>query len=101
MRLAWIPLASMSIALAACGGSAPVGPDATIYCARTIYDPCMSEHDCADTMCETLSASLQVCTQTCTPGDSSCPMKDGEPVTCGSGGFCEPDSPTMCTLNPP
>jgi hypothetical protein len=106
MRLASISLASLAPVLGflvACGGSAPAGPDATIFCAKVIYDPCETEHDCADTMCETLvlSPRLQVCTQTCTgPSDTSCPMDNGVAVACGSDGFCQPAAATACQINP-
>jgi hypothetical protein len=100
MRLASILLLG-SVAAVACGGSAPVGPDATIFCAKAAYDPCVTEHDCADTSCKTVADGEQVCTQACGgASDPVCPMQDGVAVPCGSGGFCTPGSATACHLNP-
>jgi len=103
MRPAWHVLASLSLGLVvACGGDAPAGPDATIFCAKVIYDPCNTEHDCETTLCKTLAPTLQICTMGCTPGDTTaCPATaDGTAVTCGSGGFCQPTAATACQLNP-
>ncbi len=101
MRSAPLLLAAFLGSLVACKGSAPIGPDATVFCARTIYDPCETEHDCADTACRTVSSGLQICTMGgCTPGDAtSCPMQDGSPVTCGSDSLCTPPAATACHLN--
>ena len=89
----------VALAIAGCSGSTPAN-DGGVKCTQQTYDPCNTEHDCTNMNCHPfpdLGATL--CTQSCTPGDMTCPPYNGSNVACNSAGLCEPPAPNMCKIN--
>ncbi len=76
----------------------PVG-GAAVACTNAAYDPCTTAADCTSGNCQLFQqAGIQVCTQTCTPGDATtCPQQNGQPVQCNTMGICRPDAANTCT----
>ncbi len=84
----------IAMLLTACTGDAPKDTG----CTGAIYDPCNSEHDCANMMCLPFG-TFTSCTQACTAGDNTtCPKQNGMAATCNANGLCEPAAPNMCKL---
>ena len=97
------------------GGSGGVTPDAAaaqvqadgggdggaggVACTGAVYDPCTDPAQCMSGRCQLFSQSgFQVCTQTCTPGDSTtCPAQNGQPAQCNGMGICKPAAANACT----
>jgi hypothetical protein len=89
---------AVALGIAACSGSQPAS-DGGQKCIRAAYDPCNTEHDCDNMNCKpftTLGASI--CTQSCSPGDMTCPPQNGSAVTCNANGLCEPAMPNSCRI---
>src|SRR5690242_1850367 len=91
------------VALVACSGSTPKGPDAGLpACTMAIYDKCNTEHDCMSGMCQPFQmGAFNACTMACTQGGTPCPAdpsNGGMPGMCTAMGFCKPSAPTMCHL---
>ena len=83
-------------------GSATATPDAGSSgpaCTGAAYDPCTDPAQCMSGKCQLFSQSgFQVCTQTCTPGDSTtCPQQNGQPATCNNMAICKPAAANNCT----
>ena len=74
-------------------------PQQTQACTNAVYDPCTDNTQCTSGKCQLFQQSgFQVCTQTCTPGDSStCPTQNGQPAQCNNMGICKPVAATTCT----
>jgi hypothetical protein len=68
-------------------------------CTGAAYDPCSDPSQCSSGKCQLYQQSgFQVCTQTCTPGDSStCPMQNGQAAQCNNMGLCKPAAANSCT----
>jgi hypothetical protein len=86
------------LAIAASVGCAGDPPKDT-SCHGALYDPCNTEHDCANMNCAVF-ATFTACSQACTAGaGSSCPKtKDGQAATCNANAVCEPPAPNACIL---
>ena len=76
----------------------PDGGVALPACTNAVYDPCTSAADCTSGQCQAFAqAGIQVCTQTCTPGDNTtCPMQNGVPAQCNNMGICKPPAANSC-----
>jgi hypothetical protein len=72
---------------------------AAATCTGAAYDPCTDSAQCTAGTCQLFNGSgFQVCTQTCTPGDSTtCPMQNGQPAQCNNMGLCKPLAANDCT----
>lgn len=72
---------------------------ANATCTGAAYDPCSDSSQCSSGTCQLYQQSgFQVCTQTCTPGDSTtCPMQNGQPAQCNNMGLCKPAAANDCT----
>ena len=79
------------------GGTGSGSGSAT--CTGAAYDPCNDNTQCTSGKCQLFSGSgFQVCTQTCTPGDSTtCPMQNGQAAQCNNMGICKPLAANTCT----
>jgi hypothetical protein len=68
-------------------------------CTGAVYDPCTDGSQCQSGTCKLFQqAGIQVCTQSCTPGDNStCPDLDGQPAQCNNMGICKPPGARSCT----
>lgn len=68
-------------------------------CTGAAYDPCTDNTQCTSNKCQLFNGSgIQVCTTTCTPGDSTtCPIQNGQAATCNNMGICKPNAATACT----
>ncbi len=83
------------------GSASNMSPDGGVAlpaCTKAAYDPCTSAADCTSGNCKAFAADgIQVCTQTCTPGDNTtCPMQNGQPATCNNMGICKPPAANAC-----
>lgn len=76
----------------------PDGGMALPACTNAAYDPCTAPADCTSGQCQLFQqAGIQICTQTCTPGDpTTCPQQNGQPVPCNNMGICRPDAANAC-----
>ena len=91
-------LVVLALGIAACSGSTPAS-DGGQKCIGMSYDPCNTEHDCANMTCMPFaSLGVTICTQACTPGDMTCPPQDGSAVACGSNGLCTPTKANSCKI---
>jgi hypothetical protein len=84
-------------AMAGCAGDSP--KDAA--CHGALYDPCHTEHDCANMDCLPFQAAgFTACTQSCTVGDNTtCPRTaSGMTATCNANAVCEPPATNTCML---
>lgn len=74
-------------------------PQQTAACTNAVYDPCTDNTQCTSGKCQPFEQSgFQVCTQSCTPGDSStCPPQNGQPAQCNNMGICKPPAANVCT----
>ena len=98
-------LVLLTLAVAACSGDTPQGPDAANLCAGSAYDPCNDEHNCPETaaaICMPVGANhIAVCTVGCTPGGAACPNDStGAPGTCNANSVCEPSAFPTCNPHP-
>jgi hypothetical protein len=96
-------ITSLLLVAGACAGNSPAIDESGRACNGTLYDHCLSEHDCGAMNADCRNFMLdgfQVCTKTCTVGnDASCGMtSDGRAATCNTMGICKPPSPNNCTL---
>lgn len=68
-------------------------------CTNAVYDPCTDASQCTSGKCQVFAQQgIQVCTQTCTPGDNTtCPMQNGVAAQCNNMGICKPASANTCT----
>src|SRR4051812_13409547 len=87
----------------ACAGDSPTLADSGRMCDGTLYDRCLSEHDCGamNGDCRNfMSDGFQVCTKACTPGnDASCGTTlDGRAATCNTMGLCKPPGANACLV---
>lgn len=87
----------------ACAGNSPGTVDSGRPCNGTLYDRCLSEHDCGTTNpdCRNfMTDGFQVCSKSCTVGnDASCGMTlDGRAATCNMMGICKPAGANDCVL---
>lgn len=85
----------------ACAGDSPGNMDTGRKCDGSLYDPCLSEHDCmtANMDCRNfMGDGFQVCSKSCTPGDdASCGATlDGRAATCNMMGQCKPPGANDC-----
>ena len=82
-------------------GSGAATPDGGVAaaCTGAAYDPCTDPAQCTSGTCQLFEqAGIQVCTQTCTPGDpTTCPQQDGQAVPCNNQGICRPTAANACT----
>lgn len=76
--------------LAACSGDPPDGD----MCTMSTYDPCTTEHDCANFICRDFT-DFRVCTQACDPSNPCPPDSARQTGTCDNG-VCKPGAPTVC-----
>jgi hypothetical protein len=67
-------------------------------CTNAAYDPCTAAGDCTSGQCQLFQqAGIQICTQTCTPGDpTTCPQQNGQAVPCNNMGICRPPAANAC-----
>jgi hypothetical protein len=67
-------------------------------CTNAIYDPCTDAAQCMSNQCQLFNGGgIQVCTQTCTPGDNTtCPQQNGQPAQCNNMGTCRPPAANSC-----
>jgi len=67
-------------------------------CTNAVYDPCTTAAECTSGKCQPFEqAGIQVCTQSCTPGDpTTCPQQNGQPVPCNNMGICRPPAANTC-----
>lgn len=81
------------------GGMATVDGGTAAACTNAAYDPCTTAAECASGNCQLFQqAGIQICTQTCTPGDpTTCPQQGGQPVPCNNMGVCRPAAANTCT----
>jgi hypothetical protein len=79
-------------------GMATVDGGVLPACTNAVYDPCTTAADCASNQCQAFAnAGVQVCTQTCTPGDNTtCPQQNGQPAQCNNMGICRPPAANSC-----
>lgn len=86
---------SFAIGLVFAVGCAGDEPASTPMCTRSLYEPCVEEHDCMSGFCQNFTdQAFQVCSQPC---DAQTPCPDG--ATCDDAlGFCRPAAPKTCTL---
>lgn len=77
----------------------PDGGTAAAACTGAAYDPCTDGTQCTSGTCQEFAqAGIQVCTQSCTPGDATtCPMQNGMPQQCNNMGICRPAAANDCT----
>jgi len=78
-------------------GDADAGGNA---CTGSAYDPCTDNTQCMSMQCHDYrGANIEVCTQSCTPGDNStCPVDStGANGSCNSMGNCKPAQANPCT----
>ncbi len=88
----------VALGIAACTGSTP-SSDGGQKCIQAAYDPCNTEHDCANMNCHPFAdLMITICTQGCTPGDMTCPPQDGSAVACNAQGLCEPTHANSCKI---
>jgi hypothetical protein len=75
------------------------GSSSANACTGAVYDPCTDATQCTSGKCQLFSGQgIQVCTQTCTPGDNTtCPVQNGQPATCNNMGICKPPAANACT----
>ncbi|HUS32673.1 MAG TPA: hypothetical protein VMZ53_29430 [Kofleriaceae bacterium] len=68
-------------------------------CTNAVYDPCTNASQCTSGKCQLFNQQgIQVCTQTCTPGDNTtCPTQNGQAATCNNMGICKPPAANSCT----
>jgi hypothetical protein len=73
-----------------------MGSGTAAACTGAVYDPCTDNTQCMSGNCKTFAAAgIEVCTQTCTPGDNTtCP---GTGATCNNMGICKPAAANTCT----
>src|SRR5579871_221179 len=93
--------------VAACTGHKTTVADAQMpdtasarTCTGAAYDPCTQNTQCTSMNCHLYNASmLQVCTQSCTPGDNTtCPVDaTGANGFCNNMGNCKPAKANSCT----
>lgn len=83
---------------ASCGGGDETPP--STQCTKAVYDPCLTEHDCASGRCQNFAGGLLVCTMTCTPNSAECPALDGMAASCTADGVCQPPRARDCELAP-
>jgi hypothetical protein len=99
-----ILLSSLALVFAgACAGNSPALIDSGRACDGTLYDHCLSEHDCGamSSDCRNfMTDGIQVCTKTCMVGsDASCGMTlDGRAASCNMMGLCKPPGANDCVL---
>ena len=76
----------------------PDGGVALPACTNAVYDPCTTAADCTSGNCRAFNQDgIQVCTQTCTPGDNTtCPTLNGQAATCNNMGICKPPAANAC-----
>ncbi|HEY4059063.1 MAG TPA: hypothetical protein VGM39_20750 [Kofleriaceae bacterium] len=91
LYLAWLPAVVVTASITACSGDSV---DQSNTCTGAVYDPCLTEHDCMSVDCRVINSEL-TCTQACSAA-TPCPDLDGQAVTCGVGGICEPPHPRDC-----
>jgi hypothetical protein len=91
------------VLLAACTGhhvTTTDGSAAMRTCTGAAYDPCTMSDQCNSLNCHNYNASmLEVCTQTCTPGNNTtCPVDStGANGFCNMMGNCKPAKANSCT----
>jgi hypothetical protein len=76
------------------------GVDSGNECTGSAYDPCTGNSQCMSMQChDYLGAGIEVCTQSCTPGDNStCPVDStGANGDCNAMGNCKPAKANSCT----
>jgi hypothetical protein len=80
-------------------GMATVDGGTAAACTNAVYDPCTDPAQCMSGRCQLFEQqNMQVCTTTCTPGDSTtCPMQNGQPATCNNKGICKPPAANSCS----
>lgn len=80
------------------GGGATVDGGTALACTGAAYDPCTDAAQCTSGKCQAFGqVGIQVCTVTCTPGDSTtCPMQGGQPAQCNNMGICKPPAANSC-----
>ena len=96
-------ITSLLLLVTACAGDSPAAVDSGRACNGTLYDHCLSEHDCGsmNADCRSFASDgFEVCTKSCTVGDdASCGMSlDGRPATCNMMGICKPAGANDCAL---
>ncbi len=99
-RFALVVATGLAVMAAACTGDTPKS-DGGQKCLGINYDPCNTEHDCANGNCLPFAdKGYMICTLACTPGDNTtCPPQYvTTPVTCNAAGLCEPDAPNSCKI---
>jgi hypothetical protein len=68
-------------------------------CLGSAFDPCTTNDQCSAMNCHLYNGTgVQVCTQSCTPGDNTtCPVDaTGANGTCNSMGNCKPAKANDC-----
>jgi hypothetical protein len=81
------------------GGMDTVDGGAALACTGAVYESCTDAAQCTSGQCKAFGGDgIQVCTQTCTPGDdTTCPQLNGQPATCNNMGICKPPGAIECT----
>lgn len=81
------------------GSNTGSGSGSGTACTGAVYDPCTDAGQCMSGKCQAFQAAgIEVCTQTCTPGDNTtCPTQNGQPAQCNNMGICKPPAANSCT----
>lgn len=88
---------ALALGLGACAGDSP--GDVARRCTKSLYEPCITEHDCANENCQAIGAAAQkICTVGC-DATNRCPDLNGEPVAC-TDNVCQPATPIDCEVVP-
>lgn len=84
----------LAVVLGACAGDAP---DPTGKCTKSLYDVCLTEHDCDSNNCRNfMGDGFQICTIGC-DANTPCPADPmGRPVECNNMNVCKPQAATEC-----
>jgi len=98
MRISISNLAlALVLVLSACAGDAP--GDVTRKCTKSLYELCITEHDCMSNNCLQFAADgYQICTVGC-DASNPCPDLNGEAVSCDMN-VCKPPAPIECEVVP-
>ena len=88
---------ALALGLGACAGDSP--GDVTRNCTKSLYEPCITEHDCANENCQAVGGGAEkICTMGC-DATTACPDLNGEAVRCMDN-VCQPATRIECEVVP-